>query len=240
MQQILYRDSPYIILWYNVNLQAYRTDRWTGYDYVPKPTARRSGTTCAAPTSTSSRAGGVASSGGPRWIGSSSLLWSWSPGRLRCCCAAGQGGPRSSESLGDVTRRDTARGRPDRTGAAQAESASRMADAVMSLWPEGDRGHARRLAGAAGARGCAVDSPAAASCCSRRAARRGRGPRADPAGASSRHWRPARPFHVGRARPAALAAWTATPADLVHNMGGAQRRDDPRTARAGGPRCATR
>jgi len=35
MQEILYRDSPYIILWYNINLQAYRTDRWTGYHLVP-------------------------------------------------------------------------------------------------------------------------------------------------------------------------------------------------------------
>jgi len=35
MQQILYRDNPYIILWYNVNLQAFRTDRWTGYHEVP-------------------------------------------------------------------------------------------------------------------------------------------------------------------------------------------------------------
>jgi hypothetical protein len=35
MQQILYRDNPYVILWYNVNLQAYRTDTWTGYHLVP-------------------------------------------------------------------------------------------------------------------------------------------------------------------------------------------------------------
>lgn len=35
MQKILYRDNPYVILWYNVNLQAYRTDRWTGYHQVP-------------------------------------------------------------------------------------------------------------------------------------------------------------------------------------------------------------
>ena len=31
MQKILYRDDPYIVLWYNVNLQAFRTDAWTGY-----------------------------------------------------------------------------------------------------------------------------------------------------------------------------------------------------------------
>lgn len=35
MQAILYRDNPYVILWYNVNLQAYRTDKWTGYHLVP-------------------------------------------------------------------------------------------------------------------------------------------------------------------------------------------------------------
>ncbi len=35
MQAILYRDSPYVILWYNINLQAFRTDRWEGYGLVP-------------------------------------------------------------------------------------------------------------------------------------------------------------------------------------------------------------
>ncbi len=35
MQAILYRDSPYIVLWYNVNVQAYRTDRWTGWHLIP-------------------------------------------------------------------------------------------------------------------------------------------------------------------------------------------------------------
>ena len=35
MQAILYRDTPYVILWYNVNLQAFRTDKWTGYEAVP-------------------------------------------------------------------------------------------------------------------------------------------------------------------------------------------------------------
>jgi peptide/nickel transport system substrate-binding protein len=36
MQQILYRDSPYSILWYNVLVEAFRTDKWTGYSHVPK------------------------------------------------------------------------------------------------------------------------------------------------------------------------------------------------------------
>lgn len=35
MQKILYRDTPYIILWYNLNLQAFRTDRWRGYAMAP-------------------------------------------------------------------------------------------------------------------------------------------------------------------------------------------------------------
>jgi peptide/nickel transport system substrate-binding protein len=35
MQAILYRDAPYVILWYNTNLQAFRTDKWTGYGAVP-------------------------------------------------------------------------------------------------------------------------------------------------------------------------------------------------------------
>jgi len=35
MQQILYRDNPYIVLWYNVNLQAFRTDTWSGYRQIP-------------------------------------------------------------------------------------------------------------------------------------------------------------------------------------------------------------
>ena len=35
MQKILYRDDPYVVLWYNVNLQAYLTDKWTGYTLAP-------------------------------------------------------------------------------------------------------------------------------------------------------------------------------------------------------------
>ncbi len=35
MQKILYRDNPYIVLWYNVNLQAFRSDAWSGYLQVP-------------------------------------------------------------------------------------------------------------------------------------------------------------------------------------------------------------
>ena len=35
MQSILYKDSPYAILWYNTSIQAFRTDKWTGYSSVP-------------------------------------------------------------------------------------------------------------------------------------------------------------------------------------------------------------
>jgi peptide/nickel transport system substrate-binding protein len=35
MQKILYRDSPYVILWYNLNLQAFRTNGWRGYAMAP-------------------------------------------------------------------------------------------------------------------------------------------------------------------------------------------------------------
>jgi peptide/nickel transport system substrate-binding protein len=35
MQSILYKDSPYAILWYNTSIQAFRTDKWSGYSSVP-------------------------------------------------------------------------------------------------------------------------------------------------------------------------------------------------------------
>ena len=35
VQQFLYKESPYLVLWYNVNLEAYRADRWTGWHLVP-------------------------------------------------------------------------------------------------------------------------------------------------------------------------------------------------------------
>ena len=37
MEEIIHRDCPDIVLWYNVNLVAYRTDRWTGYVRAPGP-----------------------------------------------------------------------------------------------------------------------------------------------------------------------------------------------------------
>ena len=40
MQQILYDQAPYIALWYNVDCEAYRTDRWTGYQLVPPNNGR--------------------------------------------------------------------------------------------------------------------------------------------------------------------------------------------------------
>jgi peptide/nickel transport system substrate-binding protein len=35
MQQILYNDAPYVILYYAMNLQTYRSDRWTGWQPAP-------------------------------------------------------------------------------------------------------------------------------------------------------------------------------------------------------------
>jgi peptide/nickel transport system substrate-binding protein len=35
MERQIYRDVPYIVLWYPKELQAYRSDRWTGF--VPQP-----------------------------------------------------------------------------------------------------------------------------------------------------------------------------------------------------------
>jgi len=35
MEQILYNDDPYVVLYYAANLQAYRADRWTGWQLAP-------------------------------------------------------------------------------------------------------------------------------------------------------------------------------------------------------------
>jgi peptide/nickel transport system substrate-binding protein len=35
MQKLLYDEAPYIILWYNLDVQAYRADKWTGWQLVP-------------------------------------------------------------------------------------------------------------------------------------------------------------------------------------------------------------
>jgi peptide/nickel transport system substrate-binding protein len=37
MQQILYDDKPELVLWYENYLQAYRSDKWTGFEPQPKP-----------------------------------------------------------------------------------------------------------------------------------------------------------------------------------------------------------
>ena len=56
MQPILYRDTPYVILWYNMNLQAFRTDKWTGYGTgADQGAGRRSSTSRVTPTWTSGR-----------------------------------------------------------------------------------------------------------------------------------------------------------------------------------------
>jgi len=36
MQQILYEEAPYIILFYDNSLQAVNTDRWTGWKRIPE------------------------------------------------------------------------------------------------------------------------------------------------------------------------------------------------------------
>ena len=36
MQQIVYDEAPYIILIYSNNIQAIRSDRWTGYKTIPE------------------------------------------------------------------------------------------------------------------------------------------------------------------------------------------------------------
>jgi peptide/nickel transport system substrate-binding protein len=35
MEQILYNDDPYVVLYFATNLQAYRADRWTGWQMAP-------------------------------------------------------------------------------------------------------------------------------------------------------------------------------------------------------------
>lgn len=37
MQRMVYEDSPYVVLYYDTNLQAYRSDRWTGFVKQPQP-----------------------------------------------------------------------------------------------------------------------------------------------------------------------------------------------------------
>ena len=71
LQAILYRDTPYVILWYNVNLQAFRTDKWTGYGPVPvKDGAPFFNLTRATYLGLKPRAAGVAAveSGGSPWV----------------------------------------------------------------------------------------------------------------------------------------------------------------------------
>jgi hypothetical protein len=35
MQQMFYDASPYVVMWYQDKLQAYRTDTWTGWQEIP-------------------------------------------------------------------------------------------------------------------------------------------------------------------------------------------------------------
>ena len=43
MQQIFYEEIPQIVLWYDNDLQAYRSDRWAGFVQSPKPDAEGNG-----------------------------------------------------------------------------------------------------------------------------------------------------------------------------------------------------
>ena len=43
MQQILYDDIPEVVLWYDNDLQAYNSDRWTDFSYQPTPNAEGEG-----------------------------------------------------------------------------------------------------------------------------------------------------------------------------------------------------
>lgn len=40
MQKFLYEQAPYIVLWYNVDCQAYQADKWTGWQLVPPQNGR--------------------------------------------------------------------------------------------------------------------------------------------------------------------------------------------------------
>ncbi len=37
MQQILYKENPEIVTYYDDTLEAYRSDRWTGFQISPDP-----------------------------------------------------------------------------------------------------------------------------------------------------------------------------------------------------------
>ena len=43
MQQILYEDIPEVVLWYDNDLQAWRSDRWQGFEYPPTPDEKGEG-----------------------------------------------------------------------------------------------------------------------------------------------------------------------------------------------------
>jgi len=34
-KKIFYEDAPYLVMWYQDKLQAYRTDTWTGWEETP-------------------------------------------------------------------------------------------------------------------------------------------------------------------------------------------------------------
>ena len=222
------------VLWYNVNLQAFRTDKWTGYDIVPpKIGGARSGTSCARPTSTSSRRRRR-----PRSSGGGSL--GVDCGSSRVAVAAVGASAWSSWLLRRRAAGRRVRVTPSsrRCGACMTSpralaGGGHRGDAPGLAAPAGAGRRARRVARAreAAARG-RLHAGAAGTACSMPAARGRGGPGRLPAA-----------LHAGRARPAsARCPSTASRAPTyVHNMGGARDVVDPRTGTGhGAPPCATR
>ena len=50
MQNLVYDEAPYLILYYDAELHAYRTDKFGGWTNQPQRTARRSSATAPAAT----------------------------------------------------------------------------------------------------------------------------------------------------------------------------------------------
>jgi peptide/nickel transport system substrate-binding protein len=77
MQAILYQDSPYVVMYYSNTLEAYRTDRVTGFTPQPADTSTTKGDLLATygPFSFISIRPAVGSSGGAAAKGASAGLW---------------------------------------------------------------------------------------------------------------------------------------------------------------------
>ena len=152
MQKILYRDDPYIILWYNLNLQAFRTDTWRGYANAPAgegaPFWNFMRATYVSLRAAEPRPGGDPGSpprgcgGRAPWPPRSSCSW------LPCSCAGGRRWSRTHDRIRRTRPLETERGR----------SMTELA----ALWPD-DAIEAMHLAALAllERAGVRVESPAA-------------------------------------------------------------------------------